>query len=38
MKKIFPYVLLFFVVLTSCNTDDTAIPSYTKITKEENYY
>lgn len=35
MKKLFPYVLLLFVVLTSCNTDDTAIPSYTKITKEE---
>lgn len=35
MKKLFPYVLLLFVVFTSCNTDDTAVPSYKKITAEQ---
>lgn len=34
-KNIFLYLLLLFTVCVSCNTDDTAIPSYTKITKEE---
>lgn len=36
MKKISPYFLFLFLVLcTACNTDDTAIPSYTQITKEQ---
>lgn len=36
MKKIFPYFLCLFLVLcTACNTDDTVIPSYTQITKEQ---
>lgn len=36
MKNIVPCILVFFLLLcTSCNTDDTAIPSYTKITEEQ---
>ena len=35
MKKIFPYLFVLFVACTACSSDDTAIPSYTKITKEE---
>ncbi|MBB1138750.1 hypothetical protein [Myroides sp. WP-1] len=36
MKKLFPYLLLLFIALfTSCNSDDTAVPSYKKITEEQ---
>ncbi|EHQ42214.1 hypothetical protein [Myroides odoratus] len=35
MKKLFPYLFVLFVACTACSSDDTAIPSYTKITKEE---
>ncbi|WP_060873916.1 hypothetical protein [Myroides odoratus] len=36
MRNIVPGVLVFFLLLcTACNTDDTVIPSYTQITKEQ---
>lgn len=35
MKKLLPYLFVLFVACTACSSDDTAIPSYTKITKEE---
>lgn len=35
MKKLFPYLFVLFVACTACSSDDTAIPSYTKITEEQ---
>ena len=35
MKKLLPYLFVLFVACTACSSDNTAIPSYTQITKEQ---